>query len=106
MEKEVRREELVMARYREMYAGPALDALVAAKVMGSAEVKPYSTDEDYTAEVFAEMNARGYAFEFGEDDGVTCELRRDGKTAALVWGLTYEEAVCRAALKLMGSDPA
>ena len=98
-----------MARYREMYAGPALDSLVAEKIMGT-EVRPYSTDEDYTAQVMTEINVRGYAFEFEDEDqkydGIVCRLRKDGRDILSVWGLTHEEAICRAALKLMGSDPA
>jgi hypothetical protein len=105
MKGELSREEWVMARYREMFAGPELDALVAGKVMGT-EVKPYSTQEECTADVMLELNQRGYLVSFDNDDGVVCTLKKDAIPILTVWGLTYEEAICRAALKLFGSDPA
>ena len=94
-----------MKQTRVMNAGPEIDALIAEKFLG-AEVKPYSTNADYTAAVCSELGRRGYEVEFDDDDGVNCILNQNGRAVIKVWGLTFEEAACRAALKLMGSDPA
>jgi hypothetical protein len=94
-----------MSRYRDMISGPAMDVLVATKFM-HVPVKQFSTEPDYTAEVCRELERRGYELSVEETDTVTCELSYDSRLCVSVWGLTYEEAVCRAALKLVGSDVA
>ncbi len=86
---------------KEMIGGPAMDLLVARKMMGDV-VRPYSTNAHYVGKVAEEIFSRGYEVGFIETDVATiCTLFRDSKVCVSVTGLTYEEAVCRAALKLV-----
>ena len=88
-----------------MNAGPELDALVARKFMFGKALR-YSTDPDCTAIVVSELTKEGYEVRCDDSDGVTCTLLKDSRPVASVWGITYAEAICRSALKIMGSNPA
>jgi hypothetical protein len=90
---------------RLMIPGPALDRLVAEKVL-DGEIKPYSTDPDYAREVLDAIADHGYEADFIETAVVTCELWKDAKIWYTAWGRTQEEAIARAALKIYGSNPA
>lgn len=94
-----------MKDQRQMIAGPQIDALIAKKFLGG-EVKAYSTNSEYAGLVLHELGRRGLEVEYDTADGVTCTLLQDSRPVVSMWGITFEEAICRSALKLMGSDPA
>jgi hypothetical protein len=85
--------------------GTLMDTLVGRRFLGG-EVKPYSTDPDYAAEVCQELMRRGYDLDFEEDEVaiLDCTLKRGRAVVAHVRGRTYEETVCRVALLLINVD--
>lgn len=90
-----------------MKPGRDLDRLVARKLFISDETKPYSTCPDAASLITLKLGMEGFHFKYDETDGVVLRLSHDdGKEHATAFGETYEEAVCRGALKLYGSDPA
>lgn len=92
------------SHYQDMISGPELDSVIAQKFMRSA-VRRFSTDEDFTAEVCFELKRRGYDFELDDGEGVvTCSISKGSDPRKVVSGKTYEEALCRAVLKMLGND--
>lgn len=80
-------------------AGSMMNTVVARLFLGT-EVKPYSTDPDCAAEVCQEILRRGYELDFDGDRVVECTVRIGRKIVVEEVGKSYEEAVCRAALRL------
>lgn len=90
---------------RSITPGPLLDSLVADQLM-EGNLRPFSTNPGYAAQVFQEITERGFEIDFTEFDVIVCSLKRDSKRIVSTWGTTYEEAICRAGLKLVGREPA
>lgn len=86
-------------------AGPDLDRLVAEKFM-KGRVRSFSTKSSDAELVFQELARRGYEVDFDELEVVVCSIKRDSKRAFSSWGDTYEEAICRAGLRLVESESA
>jgi uncharacterized protein (DUF924 family) len=81
-------------------AGSMLNTVIGRRFF-RGDVKAYSTDPDCAAEVCQEILRRGYDLDFDGENVVECTVRIGRSVVVEERGRNYQEAVCRAALRLI-----